>query len=79
MINEITDLNFIHILKENLEQRVKEVITEKIVEEQLNEYEIKLRDTIKPLVESVSFNGIEGVRNMLMMREELHVYLHIND
>jgi len=71
--------NFISLAKSGLEKEVKKAITEQMVREQLKEYEVKLRETIKPIVESVAFKGVEGLKDAMRLREELHVFLHWDD
>jgi len=79
LIGEIemaTDFNMVRVLKERMGDEVKKAVTEQLVKDELREYEKKLRDKIKPLVEKISFKGIESMKDAMRMREELHVFLH---
>ena len=69
------DLNAVALIKEALDKEVKKILTDKIVEEQLDDYEKKLRKKIKPLVESISFDSIESINDQIRFRDELYVYL----
>ena len=75
----MNSLNMVELLKAGLEDEVKKVVTERLVREQLKAYEKELRGIIKPVVESVSFKGIESIKDHMRLREELHVYLHWDD
>ena len=70
------NLNMVQLLKDGLEKEVKKVVTEKLVKEQMKEYEQTLRATIKPIIERVSLKGIESIKDAMRIREELHVYFH---
>jgi len=70
------NLNMVELLKTGLEREVKKAVTEEIVKKEMVDFEAKLREQIKPLVNKVSFNGIESMKDMMRLREELHVYLH---
>ena len=71
-----TSLNMVELLKAGLEREVKKAVIEEIVKKEMVEFEAKLREQIKPLVNEISFKGIESVKDMMHLREELHVYLH---
>ena len=72
-------LNHVQVLKENLEFKVKETITESLVKKQLEEYEKELRMVIKGLVEQISFSHIEQIKNHLKQREEYSLWIKWND
>lgn len=90
MLNNTDDektLNMVSLLKEGLQKRVKSALTESIVNEPLEQfdamakelranYEASLNEKIKAEVDLISFREIEGLRNNLQMRDELHVFLH---
>ena len=69
-------LNMIKILQEGLEKNVKEVLTERLVKEELSRYESRVRTTIEPIVNSISFEGIEHIKDHMRIRDELHVFLN---
>jgi len=70
------DLNFVSLLGAGLEEAVREAVTEKAVSKHLKEYEVQLREMIRPLVESICFKGIDRMKDHMRLRDELHVYLH---
>jgi len=72
-------LNIVELLKAGLESQVKAVLTEEIVKAEMQAAEKRLREQIKPLVEGITFRGVENLKDMMRMREELHVYLHWDD
>ena len=74
-----TRLNMVAILKESLEREIKEIVTERLIKELLEDFEVKARKEIKPLVDRISLKGIDSVKNMLHVREELHVFMHWDD
>ena len=71
-----TSLNIIELLEAGLEREVKKAVTEELVKKEMAEFEAKLRNQIKPLVNEISFKGIETMKDMMRLRDELHVYLH---
>ena len=72
-------LNMVELLRAGLEEEVKKAVTEEIVKIEMAEFEERLREKVRPLVNEISFRGIESMKDMLRLREELHVYLHWND
>jgi len=74
-----TNLNMVELLRAGLEEAVKKAVTDRLVNEQLKEFEDKIRETIKPIVNSISFSGIKSIRDAMRLRDELHVYLHYDD
>lgn len=72
-------LNMVELLRAGLEKEVKHAVTEEIVKEQLEQFEASIRERIKPIVNSISFKGIESIKDAMRLREELHVYLHYGD
>jgi len=74
-----TNLNMITLLKEGLEREIKGVVVDSIVKEQVEQFERTIRERIKPIVNSLSFDSIEHIKDFSRMRDELHVYLHYGD
>ena len=72
-------MNMVELLKAALEEEVKKVVTEEFVREEITRLEAIVRGQIKPIVNSVSFKGIESMKDAMRLREELHVYLHWDD
>ena len=75
----MNELNMVELLRNGVEAKVKKVITDKLVSEQLRAYEKELRKTIKPMVEDISFKEIKKVTDLMRLRDEVHVYLHWGD
>ena len=75
----MNELNLAEMLRNGIEAKVKEVVTDKLVAEQLKTYEEELRKTIKPMVENISFKEIKKVTDLMRLRDEVHVYLHWDD
>jgi len=71
-------LNAIEMIKSSMEAKVKEVITERIVKEQLAIFEKDLRDRMKPMVNGLVFDLIENVQDFYNLRDELHVFITFN-
>ncbi len=71
--------SMIAILRKGLEDRVKHVVTEQLVKEELDRFEVKLRERIESMVNKVSFDSIDSVHDALALRDELHVFLHWED
>ena len=69
-------LNMIEVLKDGLEQAVKKAILEKIIKEQLEELEETLRKILPTYINEISFTKIEGLKNYMCIRDELHIFLH---
>lgn len=71
--------NAIEFLKEELMKSVKEALTERLVQEELARYEVKVRDLVKPYVAQITFESLKRVSDVMRAREELHVFLRIKD
>lgn len=78
-MDKTNDLNVVSILKDKLEKEVKKAITEAIVKEELRSYEDKIRKKIPLVVEGISFKSVENIRDLVRMRNELHVFLHMEE
>jgi hypothetical protein len=78
IINNI-DLNSIKMLEDALNDTIKDALTEKLVKNELELYEIKLREMIKPVVYSLAIDGISNFKDFMSVRDELHVYIKWND
>ena len=73
------ELNMVALLKRGLADSVKNEVTQAIVAEQLKEFEVTLREKLKPIVDRINFESIESVRDLLKCRDELHVFLHYGE
>lgn len=76
---QYNDLNMLTLLKKGLAVEVKKAVTEELVKEEMASYEVRLRAKIKPLIERISFKGIESIRDAMKMRDEVHVFLQWDD
>lgn len=72
-------LNAINLIQEGLEREVKKTLTESVVKKQLEEFEAKLREQIKPLINEITFKKIERLEDYMLMRDELRVLISWND
>ena len=72
-------LNMVNIVRDRLGAEIKSEVTEALVRDELKEYEIKLRELIKPKVEKLVVTGVESMKDMMRLREELHVFIRWND
>lgn len=70
---------FVDILKQHLEQQVKDTLTNDITNDLIEEFKKKIEPEIKEMVEHVSFEKIELLRNHLDLDEHLKIYLKWRD
>jgi hypothetical protein len=69
-------LDVVTLLRRGLELEVQRAVTEAIVAAEMTKFESSLRARIKPIIESVSLNRIEHVKQLMYFRDELHVVFH---
>ncbi|MDH5184509.1 MAG: hypothetical protein OEX12_11535 [Gammaproteobacteria bacterium] len=67
------------ILKQGLLVRIKQTFTEQVVQKELDEFEKRLRETVKPIVEGITIEQIDHIKDVLSMTEDLHIKLHWKD
>ena len=72
-------LNMVRIIENGLEQQVKEAITEKFVKEELEKFEKQVRKRIKPVIESITLEGVSNVLDLMHLRDEIRIYIKVND
>jgi len=77
--NPNISLNMVKVLERELETLVKNTITEKVIKTELARAEEELREKIKPIVEQVTIGKVDHFKDLLRIREEIHVYLHWHD
>ncbi len=73
------DLNMVELLRKGLADEVKKTVTEKIIANELKGFEVKIRPHVKSLVDGVSFKGIQHLKDLMHLRDELHVFIHWDD
>lgn len=74
-----TEINHVEVLRRHLESEVKKTITERLVKDQLNAYEIHLRAIIRGIVDKISFEHIDKSLNVMEAREEYSLWIKWND
>ena len=75
----IDTLNAVSMLKRDLEGQVKQKILDDIIEEQIDKLKQRLKDELTPLLQAVSFESIEGFRDMMRLRDEYRDLIQVND
>lgn len=71
--------NMLKVMEQHLEKIVKETITENLVKEATAEFQKRFRENLKPLVDNITMGKIEHMKDVMRMREEIHVYVHHKD
>ena len=78
--NEIQkEHNFIEAIKRDLERAIKETLLEDLVNEQLAEFEEKIRPVIRERVDQLTFDGVHKMNDFMQLRDELTLYMHWNE
>ena len=72
-------LNAFQLLRMSLESEVKEVLANDIIDEQVKLLKSRLRSELEPILQAVTFEHIENYKDLLLMRDELRVYIKVND
>ena len=68
-------IDVVKAISYGLEREVKKALTEELVRKALEDYEAKVRERIKPIVESVTMKSVDTLRDAMRMRDELVVSL----
>ena len=68
-------IDVVKAISYGLEREVKKALTEELVRGALEDYEAKVRERIKPIVESVTMKSVDTLRDAMRMRDELVVSL----
>jgi len=68
-----TDTAFIELLSAGLDKEVQSTLTENYITEKVKLFEEELRETIKPIVESISTKKIEQIRDYMEMTDKVMV------
>jgi len=74
-MGNFNDLNFIEMLRRDLESIIKKELTEELVRAEVEAFEATLIDRVKPLVESIVFAKIDNFHDLMNMRNEIKLYL----
>ena len=72
------NLNMIEILKAGLEKEVKKHILESLVKEHVKSFEADFRDKLIPMIDRITFEGIESIRDHMKIRDELRVLISVD-
>ena len=72
-------LNAVTLLKRSLEQEVKEKILSDIIDDQVKKLKERLKEEITPILQAVTFEGIESFSDIMSMRDEYRVVIKVND
>ncbi len=68
-------LNLVEVLEQHIDIKVKGDIVKALTDKYVNE----LRETLKRELETVTFEGIESIRDALDYRDEVRVNIKIED
>jgi len=73
------DFNLVNILRIHLKERLHQVLEDTLVKDELKEYEKKLRPLIRSQIKKITLGTVEGYRDNMHMRDEIHVFCHWED
>ena len=69
------EYNMIEIPKRRLQVDIQSILTEKIVKEELEAFEKKLRPIVEAETKKIVIDRIESLRDAMRMRDEVKVYV----
>jgi len=75
----IDELNAFQMMKRTLESEVKQRIMDDIIDDQVKALRKRLELEIKPLLQAVTFESIDMMRDLMQMRDEFAVYITVNE
>ena len=62
-----------------LEDEVKKIIVKDIIDEQVKLLKVRLQAELQPILQAVTFGHIENMKDLMLMRDEIRVYIKVND
>lgn len=62
-----------------LQKEIRAALVDAFVKDKLKEIEKELRANIEPIIEKVTLDRVETMKDMMTLRDELHVFLHMDD
>lgn|GEM_PF-5005034 len=71
--------NAIKMIEKQLEASIKDAIIKELENKLVDEFRKKAREEIVKAAESVTLKGVESMTDFLRYRDELVVYLRVND
>lgn len=75
----INEFNFAQLAQQQLENVLKPVLVDRLISEHLARYEDEIRPLIEKEVEKVSLGVIRSAKEFANLRDEIQVYIKIND
>jgi hypothetical protein len=72
-------MNIVEMARAELERHVRQKIEDDIVAKYLTLVEDEIRRTVHERTKHITLAGIESMRDLTQMRDELHVYIHMDD
>lgn len=79
MAIERYNLNAVTLLREGLEHQLAKTIGDDVLASMLEEMRAKLEPEIRKAAGRVVLSGLENMKDLMQMREELYVYLRWQD
>lgn len=79
MSNKLNDDNLVRLLHIGLKHELGHVLTEQLVKGAVKEYEVKVRASIKPLVEGIVLDKVQKISDIATLTEHLQVYIRWSD
>ena len=73
------DMNFMKILTDGLEEKVKEAVVDRLVRKHTEKFERNLRNKLKKEIEGVTMKTVRNVHDAMQVRDELDVFIRWGD
>ncbi len=73
---DVNSSNFLTLAKEQLEYQIKKELTDTLIKEQLDAYELKVRQIVEAAIEPIQLDFIESRKDLDDIHGELKVFMH---
>ncbi len=73
------ELNVLKVLEYRLKNKMKEAIYEKPLNDLMDEFKKEIEPKVRGAVECITMEGVHNFKNLMKMRDEIHVYIKFND
>ena len=77
MSDTTNSLNAMELLKHGLEEQVRAILLEEVVDKLITDYEKLIRESIIPIIEGITIGKVECHRSLDFFRNEFKVFVEM--
>ena len=72
-------LNMVKLIEKGIEEKIKHGLREALIKKHVDQLKLELNEVLDPLIESLTLDGVEAIRDYLELVNDYHIYLSINN